>query len=764
MKRIFSLLLAFSPAFLFAQETPISAGSFTGCGGFIVDSGLSAADYGANENFVMTVCAEDPETVINLYWNIFDLGEGDVLSIYDGEDTNAPLIGSYEANDLQTQDVFNSEANTSGCLTLEFTSDAADHGNFACEVSCGYPCERPIAVVSTGIGNPALVCPGQTVTFDATASTVAEGFEIISWEWDFGDGNTESGGPVVTHTYENAGAFRVDLDLTDNNECSNNNLADILVYVSTEPDFTGTSVDVEVCVGQEVDLTGAVTGVTWDAQPDPNFGGALFIPDDQSQCFTSDLAFSSFLPSQVVEDPADFESVYINFEHSFMGDLTMMLICPNGQSMVLHQQGGGGTYLGEPVDIDAQPNDPGVGYDYWWAPDAPNGTWADESFGVTTLPSGTYSTIQPWTNLEGCPLNGTWTIEICDLWGSDNGFIFDWGLFFDPELYPELISFTPTFGMQCDSTSWSGPSIIDTSADCNVITVQPSEPGTETYTFSATNNHGCTYEQTVNVIATQGPIAVTPEVVYYCGTAVNVNGSISNPQAGTDYSYTWSPAEFVSNPNNANTQVNNIDEEVVLTLTVAPSDAPECASSSDVLVSIPEEPVGFEPQFLEGCLGQTLFYIVPDQPAGWDYSITWYNITGEEPVIASDNEALQATQSGLYEAIIEMNDPCQYQASGQVDVLLEVCELGEIPNIITPNNDGTNDRFYIEGLEFFPGSTLKVYNRWGTMVFESENYRGNWSPSEDEASEGTYFFILTVAFPDSAETFTGDLTITRDGR
>ena len=113
--------------------------------------------------------------------------------------------------------------------------------------------------------------------------------------------------------------------------------------------------------------------------------------------------------------------VYINMEHSYMGDLVITFICPNGQSILVHGQEGAGTF-GEPVDSEADPNTPGVGYDYAWSPDATNGTWGDNA-GFST--AGTYQSTQSFTNLDGCPLNGVWQIEICDLLPSDNGFVFD---------------------------------------------------------------------------------------------------------------------------------------------------------------------------------------------------------------------------------------------------------------------------------------------------------------------------------------------------
>jgi subtilisin-like proprotein convertase family protein len=159
-----------------------------------------------------------------------------------------------------------------------------------------------------------------------------------------------------------------------------------------------------------------------------DFGDGLIIPDDQGQCFLSQINVTSFNSVDVVNDGnIDIENLFINFEHSYMGDLTITLICPSGQGVLVHQQGGVGTFLGVPVDNDALPDDPGIGFDYWWEPGATNGTWVDNAGGAT-LPSGVYESVQPFTNLNGCPLNGTWSIEVCDLWASDNGFIFEWSI------------------------------------------------------------------------------------------------------------------------------------------------------------------------------------------------------------------------------------------------------------------------------------------------------------------------------------------------
>lgn len=75
----------------------------------------------------------------------------------------------------------------------------------------------------------------------------------------------------------------------------------------------------------------------------------------------------------------------------------------------------------------------------------------------------------------------------------------------------------------------------------------------------------------------------------------------------------------------------------------------------------------------------------------------------------------------------------------------------EIPNVFTPNFDGFNDVFTIkaEGIQSF---TLTVFNRGGTVVFESNNLEQAWDGSEpngDICPEGLYFYQITAVGKDS---------------
>ena len=74
--------------------------------------------------------------------------------------------------------------------------------------------------------------------------------------------------------------------------------------------------------------------------------------------------------------------------------------------------------------------------------------------------------------------------------------------------------------------------------------------------------------------------------------------------------------------------------------------------------------------------------------------------------------------------------------------------MGElkIPNIVTANGDHVNDEFYVTNLK--PNSKLVIQNRWGNVVFESDNYKNNWGGIDitgEKLDDGVYFYQLITA-------------------
>ena len=76
-------------------------------------------------------------------------------------------------------------------------------------------------------------------------------------------------------------------------------------------------------------------------------------------------------------------------------------------------------------------------------------------------------------------------------------------------------------------------------------------------------------------------------------------------------------------------------------------------------------------------------------------------------------------------------------------------------NVISPNGDGKNDEFYIANIEGKP-SLLEIYNRWGNLVFKTQDYANKWPgtyDTEKDLPDGTYYYLLEWSDPDTGEEF-----------
>jgi hypothetical protein len=152
--------------------------------------------------------------------------------------------------------------------------------------------------------------------------------------------------------------------------------------------------------------------------------------------YNSALTFVGFPDGGKLDDPSKLLKVCVTMEHSWLRDLQIELITPDGAVFILHKfegREGGETFLGNPNEGDESGAPvPGTGMDYCWTPSAPT-SMIDAATG-STLPPGDYKAIAPWSALTGASLNGVWEMRVTDLWGIDNGFLFKWSIAFDPSL------------------------------------------------------------------------------------------------------------------------------------------------------------------------------------------------------------------------------------------------------------------------------------------------------------------------------------------
>ncbi len=151
--------------------------------------------------------------------------------------------------------------------------------------------------------------------------------------------------------------------------------------------------------------------------------------------YLSTLNFVGFPDGATLDDTSLFLSVCVTMEHSWVRDLQMDLITPSGSTIILHDfagRTGGQVFLGTP-----NPSDNGIagtGMEYCWKAGATQTMLQAAAAAPATLAAGDYRPVTPFTAMQGTPLNGEWSIRVTDLWGADDGFLFNWSIAFDPSL------------------------------------------------------------------------------------------------------------------------------------------------------------------------------------------------------------------------------------------------------------------------------------------------------------------------------------------
>lgn len=105
-------------------------------------------------------------------------------------------------------------------------------------------------------------------------------------------------------------------------------------------------------------------------------------------------------------------------------------------------------------------------------------------------------------------------------------------------------------------------------------------------------------------------------------------------------------------------------------------------------------------------------------------------------------------------------------ANDTIALILTDCLTIEIPNAFSPNRDLINDNWVIPNLESYPNNKVKIFNRWGAMIFEASPYLNDWNGRSEHSSTigedlpvSTYYYILDLG--DGSEPFSGYVYLKR---
>lgn len=263
---------------------------------------------------------------------------------------------------------------------------------------------------------------------------------------------------------------------------------------------------------------------------------------------------------------------------------------------------------------------------------------------------------------------------------------------------------------------------------------------TTTFTVTGTDANNCEDTDQVTVTVNPSPtISVLNNADTLCfGASVTLAGQ------GADV-YTWS---------NGVTDSVAFQPDTSATYSVVGTDTTTgCSDSSSIrIVVIPDSSfsLGADTSF---CPGNIIEICGPD---GY-VSYSWQHGPNLRCIEVLDGDTYSLTVVNAAGCIF--NDEI---------ILSEIpdCDSVLIPNVFSPNNDGINDVFRVEG-DFIGDFTFSVYDRWGALVYSSKNPLDGWDGRNGNGTacpEGVYYYALRynlTILPGNHEEAAGTVTLLR---
>jgi len=254
------------------------------------------------------------------------------------------------------------------------------------------------------------------------------------------------------------------------------------------------------------------------------------------------------------------------------------------------------------------------------------------------------------------------------------------------------------------------------------------------YTISIRDAAANTFD--VLIIVTQPAAALT---VTTSQDNVTCNGdadgiAVALAAGGTGaYSYSW---------NTTPVQVNDTIADLTPgTYTVTVTDANSCVVTAGVTITEPAvlsiEAVPTSATCPDSDDGQIALEITGGTPA---YSVLW---AGGETALTRNN-----LSPDTYSVVVTDANGCAASASAVIDYI-GTFNCVEIPQILTPDPaDGHNDEWIIRNIDIYPKAEIKVYSRWGKLIYHSKNpsaepWKGRYSNGKLVPTD-SYHYILDL--------------------
>lgn len=146
-------------------------------------------------------------------------------------------------------------------------------------------------------------------------------------------------------------------------------------------------------------------------------------------------------------------------------------------------------------------------------------------------------------------------------------------------------------------------------------------------------------------------------------------------------------------------------------------------------------------------------------------SVTWYPTTGNFRNIYP-GITVKPTATTDYTVEVENAGGCKAEDRVQVRVVFEKADVF-IPNAFSPNGDGVNDVFYPRGTGIYRVRNMRIFNRWGEVVFERSGFQANdpaagWDGRHRgvRLNPDTYIYVIEIIADNStSKMIRGDVTM-----
>lgn len=260
---------------------------------------------------------------------------------------------------------------------------------------------------------------------------------------------------------------------------------------------------------------------------------------------------------------------------------------------------------------------------------------------------------------------------------------------------------------------------------------------TGNYTLTVTDNAGCQATESFFVGVVPPPVVDLGSMVVMNETCLGNNGSITGIQVTGNgpFAYTWVGTSLTS------LDISNLDGG---TYNLSVLDVNGCVTSGTLVVvgSDPSPGADFSISNPVASPGELITFT--NTSSGGPFQSYSWTVSGVGLIGTGSSATFNSTEEVTYNMtlVVETVDGCIDSITKPFEILGEL----KIPNIVTANGDYVNDEFYITNLK--PNSKLVIQNRWGNVVFESENYKNNWGGIDitgEKLDDGVYFYQLITA-------------------